>query len=187
MATEETTKPRRTRKPAAPKAAPKPKAQTDSSLTEYTDDKGKKLTVQQLKNKLRGQAEREVLDTHKDEVIKITGALYEKHGLEYVRRLTDQEKAAAAIAESINQYPELLHLFAPAALAQLAKEQSIPLDPDNDPLNPDHPAGQEPSVWEEQQQTLRQLAAEEPPAVSFGDPEEHVPGTAPQVEAREGE
>src|SRR5690242_10679690 len=98
MATEGT-KPRRTRT-AKPKAA-----QTDSDLTEYTDDKGKRLTVQQLKNKLRGQAERSVLDKYKNEVHSHTEALYREHNLEYVRRLSDEEKAQKLIEELYGKFP----------------------------------------------------------------------------------
>lgn len=67
----------------------------------------KQETEQQLKNRLRNEAEREVLNDHKDEVIKITEAKYRKHGLKYVRRLTDEEKAAKAIEEYYQQFPNL--------------------------------------------------------------------------------
>ena len=67
----------------------------------------KKETLQQLKNRLRNEAEREVLNTHKDEVIKITQAKYDKHNLEYVRRLTDEEKAAKTIEELYRKHPNL--------------------------------------------------------------------------------
>lgn len=79
----------------------------DEHLTAVTDDKGKALTVQQLKNKLRNEAEREVLDTHKDEVITITAAKYKVHNLDYVRRLTEEEKAAKAIEEYYVKFPNL--------------------------------------------------------------------------------
>lgn len=70
--------------------------------------KGKKgETVQQLKNRLRNEAEREVLNTHKDEVITITQAKYDEHGLEYVRRLTDEEKAAKIIEDLYRKHPNL--------------------------------------------------------------------------------
>lgn len=83
-------------------------APTDPTLSNVTDEKtGKQLTIQQLKNKLRNEAEREVLDTHKDEVVKITQAKYDAHGLEYVRRLTEEEKAAKAIEEYYVKFPSL--------------------------------------------------------------------------------
>lgn len=79
----------------------------DDNLTAVVDEKGKKLTIQQLKNKLRNEAEREVLDTHKDEVIKITAAKYKVHNLDYVRRLSEEEKAAKAIEEYYVKFPKL--------------------------------------------------------------------------------
>lgn len=71
----------------------------------------KKETVQQLKNRLRNEAEREVLDKYKREVIERTKAKYDEHGLKYVRRLTDEEKAAKAIQENLAKYPNLRSQF----------------------------------------------------------------------------
>jgi hypothetical protein len=76
--------------------------------------KPKGESIQQLKNRLRNEAEREVLNNHKDEVIKITAAKYAEHNLEYVRRLTDEEKAQKAIEDYLAQYPELRQKLAPA-------------------------------------------------------------------------
>jgi hypothetical protein len=101
------------RKTAAQKAAEAeqveaPEQDKDKQLSTVRDDKsGKLLTIQQLKNKLRNEAEREVLDKHKSEVVTITAAKYKEHGLEYVRRLSDKEKAAKQIEELYAQYPEL--------------------------------------------------------------------------------
>lgn len=64
-------------------------------------------TLQQLKNRLRNEAEREVLNNHKGEVITITEAKYKAHNLEYVRRLTDEEKAAKVIEEMYQKFPNL--------------------------------------------------------------------------------
>lgn len=69
--------------------------------------KPKKETVQQLKNRLRNEAEREVLNKHKDEVVTITQAKYDEHGLEYVRRLTEEEKAAKQIEDLYEKFPQL--------------------------------------------------------------------------------
>lgn len=83
-------------------------APADPNLSAVKDDKtGKRLTLQQLKNRLRNEAEREVLDNHRDEVIQRTQAKYDEHGLEYVRRLTEEEKAAKQIEEIYAQYPHL--------------------------------------------------------------------------------
>jgi hypothetical protein len=80
----------------------------DKQLSKVKDDKtGKFLTIQQLKNKLRNEAEREVLDKHKSEVVEITAAKYKEHNLEYVRRLTEEEKAAKQIEELYAQFPHL--------------------------------------------------------------------------------
>ena len=101
-------------KTAAPKAAPKtaPKAEPV-----------KKETTQQLKNRLRNEAEREVLNSHRDEVVRITQAKYDEHGLEYVRRLTDAEKAEAKVQEYFKQFPELRDQFADEAVKALAAKQ----------------------------------------------------------------
>lgn len=82
------------------------RAGTKAPKTE-TPKPEKQETVQQLKNRLRNEAEREVLNNHKAEVIKITEAKYDEHGLEYVRRLSDEEKAAKAIEEYYRQFPNL--------------------------------------------------------------------------------
>jgi hypothetical protein len=107
------TKPRTTRTPKAKAAA---KANPDSALSDVKDEKtGKFLSIQQLKNKLRNEAEREVLDAHRSEVIERTAQKYKAHNIEYVRRLSDEEKAAKEIAESLNRFPQLRQLFSPAA------------------------------------------------------------------------
>jgi len=97
-------------------------AEQDENLTDVTDEKGKRLTVQQLKNKLRNEAERETLDNHRPEVIERTAAKYKAHNLEYVRRLTDEEKAAKQIEELYEKFPHLR----PAAPAQV---QAVPGGP----------------------------------------------------------
>jgi hypothetical protein len=91
-----------------PEEAPMAPAKADATLSKVKDDKtGKFLTIQQLKNKLRNEAEREVLDTHKAEVVTITAAKYKEHNLEYVRRLTEEEKAAEQIEKLYAQFPHL--------------------------------------------------------------------------------
>lgn len=90
------------------------RSRTGTQSTTKTDKAGKPAkneTVQQLKNRLRNEAEREVLDAHKAEVIERTQAKYTEHGLKYVRRLTDEEKAAKAIAENLAKYPNLRNQF----------------------------------------------------------------------------
>lgn len=81
-------------------------------------------TVTQLKNRLRNEAEREVLTRHRDEVIEITGAKYAEHGLEYVRRLTDEEKAEKEILDLLQKHPELRGTIA----AKLSPVQTVEVD-----------------------------------------------------------
>lgn len=91
-------------KPRTPRAKPAPKAEAEVKPA-------KAESLQQLKNRLRNEAEREVLNKHKDEVIKITEAKYDEHGLEYVRRLSDKEKAAKLIEEQYEKFPELRPVY----------------------------------------------------------------------------
>lgn len=93
------------------RAGAQAKATSAKSDPEGKGKPEKKETVQQLKNRLRNEAEREVLDNHKKEVIERTKAKYDAHGLKYVRRLTDEEKAAKAIAENLKKYPNLRSQF----------------------------------------------------------------------------
>jgi hypothetical protein len=69
-------------------------------------------TVQQKKNRLRNEAEREVLNNHRDELNALTEAKFVEQGLKYTRRLTDSEKAARKVEEYFNQFPELRAQFA---------------------------------------------------------------------------
>jgi hypothetical protein len=88
--------------------APMEPAKADTALSAVRDEKsGKLLTIQQLKNKLRNEAEREVLDAHRPEVVERTAAKYKTHNLDYVRRLTEQEKAAKQIEELYEKFPQL--------------------------------------------------------------------------------
>jgi len=64
-------------------------------------------TVQQRKNRLRNEAEREVLNNHRDELNAITEAKFVEQGLKYTRRLTESEKAKKKIEELLNEHPEL--------------------------------------------------------------------------------
>lgn len=89
-------------------AAAQPATTEDEQPTAAAEEKAPKgETLQQLKNRLRNEAEREVLNNHKGEVITITEAKYKAHNLEYVRRLTDEEKAAKVIEEMYQKFPNL--------------------------------------------------------------------------------
>lgn len=96
--------------------------QDTKDLSTVKDEKtGKYLTIQQLKNKLRNEAEREVLDAHKGEVVSITAAKYDKHGLQYVRRLSEEEKAAKQIEDLYAQFPNLR----PQVQQQQAQQEQV--------------------------------------------------------------
>ncbi len=69
-------------------------------------------TVQQKKNRLRNEAEREVLNNHRDELNTITEAKFVAEGLNYTRRLTEKEKAKRKIEELLNEHPELREDYA---------------------------------------------------------------------------
>lgn len=64
-------------------------------------------TVQQKKNRLRNEAEREVLNKHRDELNEVTEAKFNAEGIKYTRRLTEREKAAKKIEDLLNEHPEL--------------------------------------------------------------------------------
>lgn len=72
-------------------------------------------TVQQKKNRLRNEAEREVLNNHRDELNTITEAKFVEQGLNYTRRLTDKEKAAKKIEDLLNEHPELREQYGAGA------------------------------------------------------------------------
>ena len=69
-------------------------------------------TVQQKKNRLRNEAEREVLNNHRDELNTITEAKFVEQGLNYTRRLTEKEKAQKKIEDLLNEHPELRERYA---------------------------------------------------------------------------
>lgn len=77
----------------------------ESTVTD--NEEGVAETVQQKKNRLRNEAEREVLNNHRDELNTITEAKFKAVGLPYTRRLTDREKAAKKIEDLLNEHPEL--------------------------------------------------------------------------------
>lgn len=90
-----TAKTPRTTKAAAAKAeaaAPAPDApETDS----------------QKRNRLRNEAERHILNLHKDEFDDYAEALFAKNGLTFNRRLSEAQKAEKKIQDLIAKHPEL--------------------------------------------------------------------------------
>lgn len=99
------------------------------------DDEAKR--VHALKNKLRNEADREVLTKYKTERDEIAQRKFKENGLEYTRRLTPSELAAKKVEDLIAENPELeaqlRARFAPAD-ANEAPEQGDP-----DPRDEDSP------------------------------------------------
>ena len=85
---------------------------TETLEAPATTGEGVEETLQQRKNRLRNEAEREVLNKHRDELNQITEAKFGEHGLPYTRRLTEREKAQKKIEEVLNEHPELREVYA---------------------------------------------------------------------------
>lgn len=84
----------------------------EAELYKQVADDANKETLQQKKNRLRNEAEREVLNNHRDEYHEIATAKFAAEGLEFSRRLSDEEKAAKKMEDLMEQYPELRKKFA---------------------------------------------------------------------------
>lgn len=103
------------------------KTQTDDALAEAlasetapapeVSEKGEKgETAQQAKNRLRNEAERIVIDRHRDEFYAEAERLYEANGFEFKRRLTEEEKAAQQIEKLLQANPALREQYAPTTM-----------------------------------------------------------------------
>lgn len=66
-----------------------------------------KETDSQKRNRLRNEAERHILNLHKDEFDDYAEALFAKNGLTFNRRLSEAQKAEKKINDLIAQHPEL--------------------------------------------------------------------------------
>lgn len=77
-----------------------------------TTGEGGAENLQQKKNRLRNDAEREVINNHRDELNKITEAKFAEHGLPYTRRLTEREKAQKKIEDLLAEHPDLRQVYA---------------------------------------------------------------------------
>ena len=64
-------------------------------------------TDSQKRNRLRNEAERHILNLHKDEFDDYAEALFAKNGLTFNRRLSEAQKAEKKINDLIAQHPEL--------------------------------------------------------------------------------
>lgn len=117
-----------TRKPAAAKAPAKVEAP--------------KETEQQVKNRLRNEAEREVIDRHRSELHEIAEAKFTAAGLVYTRRKSEQEKAADKIKTLLEQFPELAGTFTAVAVTADADPEGDAEegDPEEDPTEGYDPA-----------------------------------------------
>lgn len=80
--------------------------------TTATTGEGVAETLQQKKNRLRNEAEREVINNHRDELNQITEAKFAEHNLPYTRRLTEREKAQKKIEDLLAEHPELREVYA---------------------------------------------------------------------------
>jgi len=96
--------------------APAPKATTKAAQAKAAP----KESEQQIKNRLRNEAEREVLNHHRDEFYRIAEKKFTDAGLVFARRLTDAEKAQQKIEELLKEHPELRSQF--TALADVRDE-----------------------------------------------------------------
>ena len=119
-------------KAAAAKAEAKAKAEAEAAATAAQEEaRGEE---QKLKNMLRNQAEREVLDNHRDEYVTIATAKFTQHGLVFQRRKTEAEKAADQIAKLLAAHPELAAQF---NQVDPSLPQSIPEDEPQEMPTPD--------------------------------------------------
>lgn len=66
-----------------------------------------KETDAQKRNRLRNEAERHILNEHKEEFDDYAEALFAKNGLTFNRRLTEAQKAEKKINDLIAAHPEL--------------------------------------------------------------------------------
>jgi hypothetical protein len=89
------------RKTAAQKAAEAEEAAKAETKTPAQESET------QLKNRLRNEAERTVLNNHRDEYQDEAEKLFTAHGLKFNRRLSDEERAARKIEDLMSQFPEL--------------------------------------------------------------------------------
>jgi hypothetical protein len=89
-----------------------------TAVEEIATVNGQAETAQQIKNRLRNEAEREVLNAHRDELNAITERKFKENNLVYTRRLTEREKAAKKIEELLEQHPELRSTYGAQAPTQ---------------------------------------------------------------------
>lgn len=84
-----------------PEPAPAP-AEEDRPVTVVS---GEELT--KLKNRLRAEAEREIIEAHRAEYHKVAEAKFAAHGLEFTRRMTKEERAKEQLEKLLAENPSL--------------------------------------------------------------------------------
>ncbi|QGJ92856.1 hypothetical protein PBI_BEAGLE_97 [Arthrobacter phage Beagle] len=98
---------------------------TAAKAEEKVEEAPKKETDSAKRNRLRNEAERMVINNHRDEFNQVATDLFAKNGLVFHRRLTDEERAAKEIADKLNQFPQLRGLFAPVGALHAADQQVL--------------------------------------------------------------
>lgn len=68
--------------------------------------------TQALRNKLYTEAQAELRERHEEEFISLISARYAEHGLQYRRRLSDEQKAEKQIRDLLAAHPGLAEKFA---------------------------------------------------------------------------
>ena len=98
-------------------------------------------TDSQKRNRLRNEAERHILNLHKDEFDDYAEALFAKNGLTFNRRLSEAQKAEKKINDLIAEHPEL---------EAMLRAKFEPADADAPAEDPE---------WEARKQAVAQVAA----------------------------
>lgn len=170
--------------PTAARRAAANKA-TAAKAEEVVEEAPKKESESQKRNRLRNEAERIVINNHRDEFNEVATDLFAKNGLVFHRRLTEEERAAKEIADLLNKHPNLRSSFAavmvPESEQQQAQREQVPAVPGG-PLEAFR-NGQHDGITEAEAHV--DFPGEVPAEVAayYSDPFEHPE----EIEAREGE
>ena len=116
------------RKAAAAAPAAEAEATAAAAPAQETDN--------QKRNRLRNEAERHILNLHKDEFDDYAEQLFSKNGLKFNRRLSEAQKAEKKIEELIAEHPELESVLR----AKFAADHSPVTDTDPEPEAPNYEA-----------------------------------------------
>lgn len=100
----------------APASAPAEPTEAPTPVEPPADKPKRRESPAQIRNRLRNQAERIVLDRHRDEFHQEATKLFEANGLEFKHRLTETERAQAKIEALLRENPELRERFAPTTV-----------------------------------------------------------------------